>query len=96
MSDFNIDYVAQLARLALTQEEKERYARELEKILGFVSQLNECAVDKTDAMSHVFDVENVFRKDEVKTTTVHEDVLKHAPVREKDYFKVPKIIEGGQ
>jgi aspartyl/glutamyl-tRNA(Asn/Gln) amidotransferase C subunit len=36
MSDFNIDYVAQLARLALTQEEKERYARELEKILGFV------------------------------------------------------------
>jgi len=96
MSDFNIDYVAELSRIALSADEKKKYAAELDKILGYVAQLNECDVSKAEPMSHVFDVEDVFKEDQVIPSEAFKLILKHAPAKEGTYFKVPKIIEGSE
>lgn len=90
---FEIEQIAELARLNLKAEEKERLRKDLESILSYVEQLKGVPTDAVDPTSHVLDLENVFRKDEVRPSEVREEVLKHAPQREGNFFKVPKVIE---
>ncbi len=95
MSDkINIDQIAELARLHLKPEEREKLAKDLESILSYVDQLGELKVDGVQPTSHVLPLENVFRKDEVHPSQIRDEVLKHAPAKESNFFKVPKIIEG--
>ena len=91
---FNIEQIAELARLSLKPEEKAKLARDLQNILGYVDQLRELNTDRVEPTSHVLKIENVFRPDKVKSSQIFEEVLKHAPKREGSFFKVPKIIEG--
>ena len=93
-SKFNIEQIAELARLSLRPEEKAKLTKDLESILGYVDQLRELNTDKVEPTSHVLKIENVFRSDEVKSSQISEDVLKHAPKREGNFFKVPQVIEG--
>jgi len=89
----NIDAVADLARLKLSAEEKEKLSGDLANILGYVEQLSRLDTQNTPPTSHVLNLENVFRPDEAKPSSIREDVLKHAPKREANFFKVPKIID---
>lgn len=90
---FEIEQIAELARLSLKPEEKAKLKKDLESILAYVEQLKQVPTDKIEPTSHVLNLENVFRPDEVRPTDVREDILKHAPHREGNFFKVPKIIE---
>ncbi len=90
----NIEQIAELARLNLKPAEREKLAKDLESILAYVDQLKELKTDSVPPTSHVLPLENVFRKDEVKKTDIRDRVLEHAPKRESNFFKVPKIIEG--
>lgn len=90
----DINQIAELARLHLKPEEKEKLTKDLESILAYVDQLKELNTESIQPTSHVLPIENVFRKDEVKKTKVRDAVLDHAPKRESNFFKVPKIIEG--
>lgn len=90
----NIDQVAELSRLKLKPEEREKLSKDLEAILSYVDQLQELDTKITEPTSHVLPLENVYRADEVKPSDVREEVLKHAPKREGSFFKVPKVIEG--
>jgi len=90
----NIDQVAQLARIKLTPEEKEKLAKDLGNILSYVEQLSKLKTDDVPPTSHVLAVENVFRDDVRKPADVCEEVLRNAPEREENFFKVPKIVEG--
>lgn len=90
----NIEQIAELSRLNLKPEERAKLAQDLASILSYVDQLKELNTDNVAPTSHVLSIENVFRKDEVKPSDVREAVLKHAPKRESNFFKVPKIIEG--
>ena len=90
----NIDQVAELARLNLKPEEREKLSKDLENILSYVSQLEELKTDVTRPTTHVLALENVFRKDKVQASDIREPVLKYAPKREGNFFKVPKVIEG--
>ena len=89
----DVEHVAKLARLRLTEEEKEKFGKQLSEILEYVEKLNELDTEKVKPASHVVPLKNVMREDEVKPSLSVEEALANAPAREGKYFKVPKIIE---
>ncbi|MBI3811129.1 MAG: Asp-tRNA(Asn)/Glu-tRNA(Gln) amidotransferase subunit GatC [Nitrospirae bacterium] len=88
-----VEHVAKLARLAVSEEEKEAFSRQLSEILTYIGKLNELDTSKVEPTSHVLDLSNVFRDDIVSESLPAADVLANAPDRESDHFRVPKIIE---
>ena len=90
---FEIEQIAELARLSLKPEERVKLKKDLESILAYVEQLKTVPTDHVEPTSHVLNLENVFRQDEISPSNVREDTLKHAPHREGHFFKVPKIID---
>lgn len=90
---FNIDSLAALARISLAPEEKAKLSRDLERIVGYVNELSSLDIKNVEPTTHVLPIENVFRADEAKPSKVRDQVLGHAPHRESNFFKVPKVIE---
>ena len=84
--------VAHLARLELNENEINNHAEQLEKILGYIRQLEKIDTDDTPCTTRAIEVVNVFRKDEKKNSDCNEELLELGPSREDKYFKVPKII----
>lgn len=92
ISDETIEYVGILAKLELSQEEKEAAKSDMERMLDYIDTLNELDTTGVEPMSHVFPVHNVFREDVVTNGDGSEDTLKNAPLRKEQSFKVPKTI----
>lgn len=88
----DVEYVARLARLALTEEEKELYTTELNAVLGFMETLNQLDTTEVSPTTHVLDLKNVFRDDVVGISMPTEEVVANAPEAEDGQFKVPKIM----
>ncbi|BAU29835.1 aspartyl/glutamyl-tRNA(Asn/Gln) amidotransferase subunit C [Aneurinibacillus soli] len=88
-----VEYVAKLARLNLTEEEAVKYTEQLNSILEFAGKLNELDTADVPPTSHVLDVYNVMRDDIVRPSLSHEDALRNAPDEEDGQFKVPAVIE---
>jgi len=89
----DIEKVARLARLELSEEEKETFGNQMEQILTYMEQLNRLDTSGVEPTSHAIPIDNVFRDDEVKPSFPHEEVLAIAPDEEEGHFKVPRIIE---
>lgn len=89
-----VKHVAKLARLTLSETDVEEYAKDLSAILDYVAKLNELETEKVRPTSHVLRIQNVWRDDEPGTPSAAQMILKNAPKREKDFFQVPKILEG--
>jgi len=88
----DVKKVAQLARLNLNESEISNHAKQLEKILDYIQQLEKIDTDDIPCTTRAIEVKNSFRKDENKNFTDIEDILDLAPSREDKFFKVPKII----
>ncbi|OLO26453.1 asparaginyl/glutamyl-tRNA amidotransferase subunit C [Alkalihalophilus pseudofirmus] len=88
-----VKHVAHLARLSVTEEEAEMFTQQLDAIISFAEQLNELDTDGIEATTHVLDVRNVLREDEVKPSLPREEVLKNAPDEQDGQVKVPSILE---
>jgi len=88
-----VKYTAALARVALSEKEIEHFTGQLDKILDYVHKLKKVDVSKLEPTSHVLEMKNVYREDKVKPSLPVEDVMNNAPAREKNLFKVGKIIE---
>ena len=88
-----IDYVAKLARLSLTDSEKELYAGQMDAILNYVTALNELDTDEITPTSHAVPVENTFRPDVVTPSIGTDKALANSPDRSGTYFRVPPVIE---
>ena len=84
--------VAQLARLELSEDQIELYTSQLEKILGYVAQLEKVETKDVLPTSRAVEVINVFRQDSVKDTTIRNELLDQAPEREGDFYRVPRIM----
>ena len=84
--------VAHLARLELNENEINNHAEQLEKILGYIKQLEKIDTDDVPCTTRAMEVINVFRKDENINSDCTEELLELGPSREDKYFKVPKII----
>ena len=90
---FDIEKIAELARLHLKPDEKKKLEKDLESILAYVEQLKAVNTDKVEPTSHVLNIENVFRPDEVHPTEVRDEALKHAPLTDGKFFKVQKVVD---
>ncbi|HOW88322.1 MAG TPA: Asp-tRNA(Asn)/Glu-tRNA(Gln) amidotransferase subunit GatC [Candidatus Omnitrophota bacterium] len=91
--EFDIKKVAELARLNLKPEEQAKLEKDLSAILDYVKKLEKLDTSKVEPTSHVLDMENVFRADEVKPSDAADKALKHAPQADGRFFKVPKIVQ---
>ncbi len=88
-----VDHVALLGRLALNEEEKNKYMKQLEDILKYMDILSEVPTDDVDPMAGPIELYTPLREDIVMPSLSIDDSLANAPARAGDYFKVPKIIE---
>jgi aspartyl-tRNA(Asn)/glutamyl-tRNA(Gln) amidotransferase subunit C len=89
----NIDDVALLARLKLSDEEKGLFSDQLGKIIGYVDTLNELDTGDVDPTSHVLPLKNIFRDDKVCPSSKREQILKNAPESNDGFFRVQRIID---
>ena len=87
-----VEHIARLARLELTEEEKKRFQVELGKIIEYFDQLKKLDTSNVSPMTHAVPIENVLREDESKSCLSVEEVLKNAPEKKESYFQVPKVV----
>ena len=92
ITDETIEYVGILAKLELSDAEKEEAKKDMEKMLDYIDTLNELDTDGVEPMSHVFPVHNVFREDVVTNGDGSADTLANAPLAKDQSLKVPKTI----
>ena len=93
ITDETIQYVAALAKLALSDEEKQQAKKDMAEMLDYIDRLNELDTTGIEPMSHVFPVNNVFREDVVMNGDDSEDMLKNAPAVKDGSYMVPKTVE---
>lgn len=89
----NVKHVADLARLAISDEEAEKFTKQLSKIIDYAELLNELDTDDIEPTTHVLDFKNVLRKDEPKQWITQEEALKNAPDKKDGHFRVPSVME---
>lgn len=92
-ADFDIHYVANLARIELTPEEEAKLGSQLGGVLQYIEKLGELDVSKVEPTAHSFPLVNVVRADEIRPSLPHEDAMKNAPSKGGGLFLVPKIVE---
>jgi len=92
-SDFNIKYVAHLARIALTPDEEKKLSSQLGNILGYIEKLKELDVSNVEPTAHAVPLINVTRPDETGPCLAQEEALRNAPASANGLFIVPKIVE---
>lgn len=88
-----VEHVAKLARLGLSDEEKDRLAKELSGILEHVEMLSKLNTDGVEPLYHILPLKNVLREDASRPAVVRDDVLKHAPKARSPFFVVPNVLE---
>ncbi|CDD46953.1 aspartyl/glutamyl-tRNA(Asn/Gln) amidotransferase subunit C [Firmicutes bacterium CAG:534] len=93
ISDETIEYVGILAKLELSEEEKEQAKKDMGSMLDYIDKLGELDTTGVEPMSHVFPVKNVFREDVVTNGDMREDILKNAPGEKDGMFVVPRTFE---
>ena len=89
----DVGYVAELARLELTEDEKSLFQRQLDGIVGYVEKISEVDVSGVEPMMHGREVSNALREDSVRPSMPAEVALANAPKRVGDEFLLPKIVE---
>lgn len=93
ISDETIAYVGILAKLELSDEEKEAAKKDMADMLEYIDKLNELDTDGVEPMSHVFFAENVFREDVVTNGDSRSEILQNAPGEKDGMFKAPRTVE---
>jgi len=88
-----VEHVARLARLELTEAEKEQMTAQLDAILDYIGKLNQLDTSAVEPTSTVIPMVSVMREDEVRPSLTQDEALANAPDREGLYFRVPRIIE---
>lgn len=105
IDDATIEYVGILAKLELSESEREDAKKDMGRMLDYIDKLNELDTDGVEPMTHIFPVTNVFREDTVRGAAAsdnaamengsddRENTLKNAPEQKNGAFKVPKTVE---
>jgi aspartyl-tRNA(Asn)/glutamyl-tRNA(Gln) amidotransferase subunit C len=93
INEETVHYVAALAKLSVSEEEKQKVAKDLNNILDYIETMNGLDTKGVEPMSHVLPIKNVFREDEVVNGDYREELLSNAPKRIEGSFVVPKTVE---
>jgi aspartyl-tRNA(Asn)/glutamyl-tRNA(Gln) amidotransferase subunit C len=92
----DVAYVAELARLELTDEEKSLFQPQLESIVKYVEKISSVDIEGVEPMMHGRELVNAFREDVVRPSMSTQEALANAPKRVGDEFLLPKIVEGAE
>ena len=93
ISKEEVEHVALLARLKFSENEKDRFTIQLNRILEYMDQLGKLNTSHIEPTFHAVARVNIFREDSVKSSLPRDLSLKNAPDRDRGFFRVPKIIE---
>ena len=88
----DIEHVAKLARLRLTDAEKEKFSKQMETIIEYIEKLNELDTQNVEPTAHVLGLSNVFREDVVVKPLTDQTPINDSPAHNKGHYEVPKII----
>ncbi len=88
-----VEYVAALAKLSVSEEEKEKIALDLDRILDYIETMNGLDTEGKEPMSHVLPLKNVFREDMVTNGDDRDQLLNNAPKKKDGCFAVPRTVE---
>jgi len=88
-----VDYIANLSRIELTEQERETFSVQIEEILRFIQKLNELDTTGVEPMVHSLHLNNVFRSDVVRPSLQRQAALQNAQARSEDSYKVPAILD---
>ena len=89
----DVEHVAELARIELSESEKENMIEDLNKVLDYMKKLEELDTENEDIIVNPYYIENKFRNDEVEESMSIDEVMANAPERLEEYILVPRIIE---
>jgi aspartyl-tRNA(Asn)/glutamyl-tRNA(Gln) amidotransferase subunit C len=89
----DVEYVADLARLELSSDEKGQLVEQLGRILGYIEKLNELDTTDVEPTSHVLPIHNVMRADEARDGMSRDEALEMAPASHDGYFEAPRVVE---
>jgi len=92
ISEKEVEHIANLARIELTEEEKRNFTEQFNTILEYFEIINDLDTEDVPPTSHVLDVTNALREDKVNPSLAMEEVLKNASKKERGFVKAPKII----
>lgn len=92
LSKQDVENIAEISQVFLTEEEKEEQVVEINKLLGAMDILKEVDITDVEPLTHVFPNSNVLREDNVGETLSEEETFRNAPEVEERMFKVPKIV----
>lgn len=92
-SDFDIKYVAHLARIELSPDEEKKLASQIGNVLGYIEKLNQLDVANVEPTAHAVPLMNVTRPDQTGPSLSQEEALRNAPAKANGLFIVPKIVE---
>lgn len=92
ISKEEIIHIAKLASLNLSEEEIEKYTKDMQEILEFANTVNNVSTDDVNETIGANGLYNVFRKDEIKQIIEKEELLKNAPSQDEGMFRIPKVI----
>lgn len=93
ISSKEVEYVAHLARMEITEAEQEKFTSQLNDILLYIDKLNELHTEGVEPMSHAISVTNAFREDNVVNSIGTQQTLANAPDARGEFFRVPKVID---
>lgn len=93
IDDEMMEYVGILAQLELSAKEKEKAKKDMEQMLEYVDMLNRLDTSAAEPMSHIFNICNVFREDEVTNESCPEAMLRNAPEQKEQQYKVPRTVD---
>ena len=88
-----VQYVAELSRIKLSEQDAENMQKELGAIVDYMEVLNQLDTESVEPISHIFNITNVMREDEVKESYDRNEILKNAPERTDETVVVPKTVE---
>ncbi len=95
IDDALIDHIAHLSRLSFEGPEREAIKKDMEQITGFIEKLGELDTDNVAPLIFMNEEVNRLREDVPAQTLTHEEILKNAPKKDTDYFRIPKVLDKG-
>lgn len=93
LSRKDVEKVALLARLKLSEPELEKFTNQINQIVGYVEQLGELNTDDVEPLAHPLPISNVFRADEVQPSIPVDAALANAPKRDDEFYLVPPVLD---
>ena len=88
-----VKHISKLSRISIDEKKAKKLEKDLNSIFKWIEQLNKLNTENVEPLTSIAETTLRFRKDQIKTENIREDILKNSPKENKDYFVVPKVVE---